>query len=79
MYRLRVHRRSKEHECQKKSELAHGWADLDIVIDESGGTALMLVHSSELSQAEANGHGVAQLHLHANRLPCHGCVVLLQG
>jgi hypothetical protein len=50
---------------------------LDILIHSPRDSALVLIHSSELSQAESNCHGITDLDIDTHRLSRHSCVVLL--
>lgn len=53
------------------------YVHLDVLIDWSCDTTVVLIHCSELSQAEPECHRVADLDINAYQLPCHSCVVLL--
>ena len=59
-------------------ERGGGGKHLEVLIDRPSGSALMLIHGSQLSQAEAEGHGVADVDINPNQLPSHGSVVQLR-
>ena len=54
-----------------------GRKHLEIFISRPSGSTLMLIHSSELSQAEADSQGITDLHIYPYQLSCDGSVVLL--